>query len=87
MFRLFYPFSNWTWNPSEDNDDDDDSIEPRFQGRDGIIYLVDAQNFSDVADNFEEALKCIEAGLLNGVLMNNKDLVKKKTVFFHSLFN
>lgn len=69
--------SDWVWNPNEDNADDDDEIlEPKFSGRDGTIYLVDAQNFGLGEENFAVVLKCIEAGMLNGILMNDRDLVR-----------
>lgn len=43
-------------------------------GREGTIYLVDANLFADV-EQFRLCLQCIQASMLNKVLTNHRDLV------------
>lgn len=67
-------FRENSWNPDPDEEDEDEEF-PKFIGRNGTIYLIDASNFDDVPNKFKVVLDCIEAGMLNGVIINDKDLV------------
>lgn len=70
----FIPNSDNNWDIEEENDDDDIDYS-QFKGREGTIYLIDASIFDDGVENFKTLLDCVEAGLLNGVILNDKDLV------------
>lgn len=50
-----------------------------ISGREGTIYLIDANLFADV-EQFRQCLQCIEASMLNKILTNHKDLVSYNPV-------
>lgn len=71
------------WVPNDDViDGDEENVAPKFTGREGTIYLIDATIFGDV-EQFRECLDCIEADLLKNILINARDLVS--VVFFNTL--
>lgn len=68
--------SSWNPNAEIDDEEDDEDFVPNYGGREGTIYLVDADPcITEDPETFNECLKCIEASLLNGIFSNDKDLV------------
>lgn len=70
-------FSNWAWNPNDENEEDEEEdFNPRNNGRDGNIYLIDvAKSLVGVPGALMSVTECIEAGLLNGIISRERDLV------------
>lgn len=67
------------WVPRDGIDDDDDYENAEFsykRGREGTIYLIDAdKTIIQDADRFRQYLNCIEQDLLKSILVNAQDLV------------
>lgn len=61
----------------DDIDDDEDGFNnTSFNGRDGVIFLVDAsKSITGNPDKFHSCLSCIEAGMMNRIISSNRDLV------------
>lgn len=69
--------SNWAWNPNDEiEDDEEEDFNPRNNGRDGNIYLIDvAKSLIGVPGALMSVAECVEAGLLNGIISRERDLV------------
>lgn len=75
-FISFFFMNSSTWSPDDNIDEDDDGNDMTLtiSGREGTIYLIDANLFADV-EQFRLCLQCIEASMLSKILTNHKDLV------------
>lgn len=75
------------WVPKVDViDGDEESGAPKFTGREGTIYLIDAAIFANTENDrgqFLECLGCIEEDLLKNMLVNARDMVS--VVFYNTL--
>lgn len=74
------------WIPNDSFNDADDYENEEFsykRGREGTIYLIDAdKNLIEDSDRFREYLNCIEQDLLKIILVNANDLVS--VVFYNT---
>ncbi|XP_031625667.1 X-ray repair cross-complementing protein 6 [Contarinia nasturtii] len=69
------------WNLNDGIEDVDDEEKVSFTGRDGTIYLIDA-DISKNEEHFFMCLSCIEEDLLKGILANSRDMVS--VVFYNT---
>lgn len=68
------------WEPDgvdeEDDQYEEESVTTMFGGRDGVIFLIDADdNLTGDSECFRKCLECIEAGMLNRIISNARDMV------------
>lgn len=74
------------WNPNH-AEDDEDSAEFVFGGREGLLALIDCADYmfhprGDGSTNFKEALTLVEAIMRNKIISSEKDLVG--VIFFNT---
>lgn len=69
-------WNDWNPNDSLEEEEEEEDLIPKFTNRDATMYLIDAQMYVNDIDRFKEALKCIEANMLNSIMINDRDMVR-----------
>lgn len=58
------------------DDDEDTEVMGGFNGRDGVIFLIDAdKSLTGDPMQFRNCMECIRNGMKNRIITSNKDLV------------
>lgn len=78
--------SSWTPNDGIDEADEEEELVPNFGGREGTIYLIDAdKSITNDPEKFRLCLECIESDLLKNIMTNARDLVG--VVFYNTKYS